>query len=58
MNWQEELENEAKLRGYSQRTIQSYTFHVGRFLASRKTPREYLLSLINHDKADETVRSA
>ncbi len=58
MSWQEQLENEVKLRGYSQRTIKSYTFHVAKFLASGKPPREYLLSLINRDQSDETVRAA
>ncbi len=58
MGWEEELENEARLRGYSSRTIRNYKYHVSRFLASKKPPREYLLGFINRNKADETVRSA
>jgi site-specific recombinase XerD len=57
-DWRELLENEAKLRGYSQRTITNYSFHVDRFLKSGKSLREYLLFLINSNYKDETVRGA
>ena len=50
--------DECKLRGYSGKTVKSYLFHVKRFLASKKSPREYLLMLIGKNASDETVRSA
>jgi integrase/recombinase XerD len=49
--------NECKLRGYSQKTIDSYLFHVKRFIDSKKSPREYLLMLIAKGCSDETLRS-
>ena len=57
MDWREQVENEAKLRGYSPKTIKAYTFHIGKFLQSAKLPREYLLGLIHQAKSDETVRA-
>jgi|TARA_B100002003_G_C14034353_1_gene498511 site-specific recombinase XerD len=52
------ISQECKLKGYSQKTIKSYLHHVNKFLASKKTPRDYLLTLIEENKSDETVRSA
>ena len=52
------ISQECKLKGYSQKTIKSYSHHIKKFLASNKTPREYLLTLIEKNKSDETVRSA
>ncbi|MGV8171993.1 MAG: tyrosine-type recombinase/integrase [Candidatus Woesearchaeota archaeon] len=52
------LTDECRLRGYSQKTIRSYVHHVGKFLSSGRTPRNYLLSLIDRTVSDETVRSA
>lgn len=52
-----ELENELKLRGYSSKTIEIYTFHVQKFLKSGKSPRNYLLRLIESKKSNETIRS-
>lgn len=57
-DWKKLIENEAKLRGYSQRTIDSYIFHVAKFIESGKSPKDFLLSRINSNKADETIRSA
>jgi len=45
------------LKGYSQKTIRNYVHHTEKFISSNKTPREYLLSLIENGKSDETVRS-
>ena len=60
-NPESEIENlvvqECKLKGYSHKTIKIYFYYIKKFLASKKNPREYLLSLINSDKSDETVRS-
>ena len=56
-DWKKLIEDEAKLRGYSKRTISSYIFHVGKFIGSECVPRQYLLNLINLGKSDETVRS-
>ena len=58
IDWKNILQNEAKLRGYSKRTIDAYTHYVDKFLLSRKSPREFLLELIAKKKATETVRSA
>ncbi|MFH1425173.1 MAG: tyrosine-type recombinase/integrase [archaeon] len=52
------VSQECKLKGYSQKTIKSYLHHIEKFLASKKTPRDYLLSLIEKNKSDETVKSA
>lgn len=49
---------ECKLRGYSQKTIDSYLHHVRKFVKSKKSPKEYLIQLIEGRKSDETVRSA
>ncbi len=57
IDWERLISEECKLRGYSQRTIESYVYHVGRFLASQKKPRDYLLLHINKGKANETIRS-
>lgn len=58
MEWKKLISDECKLKGYSQKTIDNYAHHVGKFLESEKNPRDYLLSLINKEKADETIRSA
>jgi integrase/recombinase XerD len=50
--------DECRLRGYSQKTIDSYLHYVRRFLASEKTPRAFILSLIEQGRSDETVRLA
>jgi len=49
---------ECKLKGYSQKTINNYLHHINRFIVSKKQPRDYLFSLIEKDKSDETIRSA
>ncbi len=56
-DWERLIIEECRLRGYSQRTIESYVYHVGRFLASQKSPRDYLLFHISNGKANETIRS-
>ena len=57
MDYKKTISNECKLRGYSKKTIKSYVYHVGKFLESKKSAKEYLLYLIKN-KSDETVRSA
>ncbi len=57
-DWKKLLADECRLRGYSEKTIKSYTFHVKKYLASGKSAREYLIGLIKNQKKDETVRSA
>jgi site-specific recombinase XerD len=52
------ISRECKLKGYSQKTINSYLHYIKKFIASKKTPRDYLLTLIEKNKSDETVRSA
>lgn len=49
---------ECKLKGYSKKTINNYLHHTNKFIASKKKPRDYLLSLIEKGKSDETIRSA
>ncbi|MBT7903069.1 tyrosine-type recombinase/integrase [Candidatus Woesearchaeota archaeon] len=62
MNSINEIENliiqECKLRGYSQKTITSYLYHTKKFIESKKTLRKYLLSLIEKNKSNETIRSS
>jgi site-specific recombinase XerD len=58
MNFREIIADECRLKGYSQKTIDSYIHHTEKFLASKKPVREYLLSLIASNKSDETIRSA
>lgn len=48
---------ECKLRGYSPKTIENYLHHIKRFAATKKQPREYLLTLVGKGASDETVRS-
>lgn len=52
------ISQECKLKGYSQKTINNYLHYIKKFLASKKTPKDYLLTLIEKNKSDETVRSA
>lgn len=56
--WKKFLVDEAKLRGYSEKTIKSYIFYVEKFLDFKKSPREFLLTLINKKLKDDTVRLA
>lgn len=49
---------ECKLKGYSNKTIETYLHHIRHFITSKKQPREYLLMLIDKGSSDETVRSA
>ena len=49
---------ECKLKGYSQKTIDTYLHYIKKFVSSGKQPREFLLVLIAKDNSDETVRSA
>ena len=51
------VSQECKLKGYSQKTINGYLYHIKKFINSGKEPREYLLSLIGKNKSDETIRS-
>jgi len=48
---------ECKLKGYSQKTIDNYLYHIKRFISSGKPSREFLLALIEKGVSDETVRS-
>ncbi len=57
-DWKKIVENEAKLRGYSKKTITSYFYQINKFLLSKNNPREYLLELINSKKSNESVRAA
>lgn len=57
-NWQNRIIDELKLKGYSPKTTKTYIYYVDKFLQSKKTPREFLLNLINTGKSDETIRAA
>lgn len=57
-NWKKQIIDECKLKGYSDKTIKSYTYHIEKFLESKKSPRDYLLFLIDKTKSNETIRSA
>ena len=59
----EELIAEMMLRGFSPRTIKSYTYHIHDFLEycgqhDKTRKREYLLYLISQGKDSNTVRLA
>ena len=56
-DWKKLIEDECILKGYSKRTIENYTHHVEKFVRSRQSPRDYLLSIAKSHKSDETVRS-
>jgi site-specific recombinase XerD len=49
---------ECKLKGYSQKTVDTYLHHIKKYALSRRSPREFLLALIEKGGSDETVRSA
>ena len=49
---------ECKLKGYSQKTIDTYLHHIKKFVSSGKQPRNFLLGLIEKGDSDETLRSA
>lgn len=57
-NWKKILVDELKLRGYSKKTINSYVYHVKKFIDSKLDPKKFLLKLINEGKSKETVRVA
>jgi site-specific recombinase XerD len=48
---------ECRLKGYSQKTINTYIHHITKFITSKKEPKNYLLSLIEENKSNETIRS-
>ena len=52
------LLDELKLRGYSKKTIESYTFYVSKFLGSGMAFEEYMKGLINGGKSRSTIRLA
>lgn len=55
--WKEKVLNELKLKGYSPRTMKSYTFNIQKFIESKQAPREFILSLIKKGKSNETIRA-
>ncbi|MBD3314050.1 tyrosine-type recombinase/integrase [Candidatus Woesearchaeota archaeon] len=57
-DWKKLIDTEAKLRGYSPKTIKTYLFHVGKFIDSGLGPKEYIFSLIDKGFKDESVRGA
>jgi integrase/recombinase XerD len=57
LEFESQITEECKLKGYSPKTIKSYLHHIKKFIESKKTPREYLLFLIDKNKSDETVRA-
>ncbi|RME55589.1 integrase [Candidatus Woesearchaeota archaeon] len=52
------IKQECQLKGYSAKTISSYQYIIRKFLESKQTPREYLLSLIQRNMSEETIRIA
>lgn len=57
-DWKKILEREAKLRGYSRKTIESYIYFVRAFKRSGRPVKEYLLGLVDSGKSGSTVRLA
>lgn len=52
------LIEELKLRGFTQKTQQTYLYHVGKFISSKKSKRDYLLYLSNKKNSPQTIRLA
>lgn len=57
-DWKTLLEQEIRLRGYSDKTLKAYTYHITKYISSGLTPREYILSLTNKDIHENSVRLA
>lgn len=58
IDFEKVVTDECKLKGYSQKTIDTYLHQIRKFVSSEKPPREFLLTLIEKGRSDETVRSA
>lgn len=52
------ITQECKLKGYSQKTINTYLYYIKNFISSKKTQKEFLLQLINKNKSNQTIRLA
>ncbi len=59
------LENELKIRGFSQKTVKAYTYHAGKFIdycqklglnTNSESVKSYLLSLVNKNYDNNTIR--
>jgi len=57
-NWEKSLEDELKLRGYSNQTLKNYKYSIKKFVESKKSPRDFLIRLIDEKKSNETIRSS
>lgn len=52
------ISDEAKLRGYSVKTIRAYIFHVRHFLDSGLCAKDFLINMVDLGYSDSSVRSA
>ena len=57
-NWKNKLTNALKLRGYSRKTISSYSYWASRFKQSRKKFEPFLISLSDNGLGSSSIRQA
>ncbi|MFC1697800.1 tyrosine-type recombinase/integrase [Nanoarchaeota archaeon] len=57
-NWKEKLIDDLKLKGYSRKTIRTYTYYAEKFVESGVGLEQFLLGLINFGKSRSTIRTA
>ncbi len=57
-NWKKLLVDECRVRGYSRKTITSYTYFVGEFLKLGLEFKQFMLKLADRGLASSTVRTA
>ena len=57
-DWEKIITDACKLRGYSDKTVKNYIFHVGRFLESGKSVEDYLVWMVDNVYRDESIRLA
>ncbi|MBC8443985.1 tyrosine-type recombinase/integrase [Candidatus Woesearchaeota archaeon] len=57
-NWKKLLIDECRVRGYSRKTVSSYTYFVGEFLRSGLGFKQFILRLADKGLSASTVRTA
>jgi|TARA_Y100000031_G_C8158733_1_gene355857 site-specific recombinase XerD len=57
-NWKEFLVDECRVRGYSRKTISSYSYFVGEFLKSGLEFKQFMLKMADKGLSASTIRTA
>jgi integrase/recombinase XerD len=57
-NWKNKLINECKIRGYSRKTMNSYFFHIEKFIKSGLEPKKFILNMVDKGNSKSTVSVA